>query len=89
MGDFDFPPDLVELQREFFAADARCYEIADALPSPMAIVGGADVDFTELNAARAERLAIMDRLLAHPWFDSLEPSKRNAARNALRAAARR
>ncbi len=88
MADFDIPADLLDLQRAFYAADAECERIGNALPSSTEIYRGADVDWTLLDQARAKRMEILDRLHAHPWFDSLEDSRRSAARIALRAAAR-
>lgn len=88
MADFDFPADLLELQRAFNEADAECERISDALPSATAILDGADVDYTELDLARAKRLDLAVRLQQHPWWQSLEPGERVNAKFALRKAAK-
>lgn len=87
MSDFDFPADLLELQRAYNAADARCVEIGNALPGARAIIEGADVDFTELGQARAERLDLAVQLQQHPWWETLDKSNRVNGRLALRKAA--
>lgn len=40
MVSYNFPADLVEIQRQYFAADARVHELADAEPSGMDILDG-------------------------------------------------
>lgn len=70
--EFDFPEDVVALRRAFDAADAKVQAALDE--------GGVD-----LTAARAERLDIVTRLYAHPWFGTVDQLK---AREALKVAAR-
>ncbi len=40
MTDFDFPADLLDLQRAWYAADARCVEAGAALPSGRDVAAG-------------------------------------------------
>jgi len=87
VADFSIPADLLDLQRAFCLADARCEEISAALPPSMAIYEGVEVDWSELNRARAERIQILDQIAAHPWLAS-QGDQMGTARNALRAAAR-
>ncbi|GAA3467385.1 hypothetical protein [Nonomuraea roseola] len=37
MADFDLPADLVQLKREWFAADEQCQKLSEALPSNVAV----------------------------------------------------
>lgn len=90
MADFDFPTDLLELQRAWYAADARCEEVAASHPSARDVVAGVaevtEEQQAELAQARAERLELAERLQRHPWW--LEAGDVFAAKQALRAAAR-
>lgn len=80
---YDFPPELIKLQRDFLAADERCNKIADALPTATEIIAGAEVDWTELHHARAERLDLAIRLQQHPWWDNVDRGERGKAKLAL------
>lgn len=84
---YDFPPDLLDLQRAFLTLDARCQEISAGLPTASDIIAGTPVDFGELDKARAERLNIVEALSAHPWWETLDKGDRGNAKTALRAAA--
>lgn len=89
MADYDFPEDLLQLQRDFDAADAECERVAAALPRALDIVVGA-AEITpeqraELEAARAQRLRIAERLQTHEWWSTVDRAK---AKEALRDAAR-
>jgi|GEM_PF-2849627 len=86
----EIPADLLDLQRAFYEADARVQEVADAMPSPVAVLAGeaevSEGQREELAAARAERLRIVDELYRHPWFTTVDDPHK--ARMALQKAAR-
>lgn len=90
MADFDFPADLLNLQRAWYTADARCVEAGAALPSGRDVAAGVAEPTVEQQAelaeARAERLRITEALQGHPWWASVDDKR--AAKAALRAAAR-
>lgn len=90
MADFDFPADLLDLQRAWYAADTRCEEISASHPSGRDVAAGvaevAEEQRAELAQARAERLDLTEKLQRHPWW--LEAGDVFAAKQALRAAAR-
>lgn len=92
MADFDLPDDLLAAQRAYDEADARVQQIADALPSSVAVVALeaeiSDEQRRELAEARAERLRWVEVLAGHPWWATLEPERRAAARTYLRRTAR-
>ncbi|WP_055477563.1 hypothetical protein [Sphaerimonospora mesophila] len=91
MADYDFPSDLIEAQRAFLAADARCEELAQQGPPATAIVEGTAAMpenlRQELEAARAERLRLISVLYGHPFWGEIPQSDWFAARMALREAA--
>lgn len=77
MSDFDFPPDLLDLQRKFFAAEAA-WEQAGA---------SGDAEATEAAYQRTQDVVVA--LHRHPWMrEQAEAGKRYEARMALREAAR-
>lgn len=90
MADYDFPPDLLDLQRAWYAADARCEEISAALPRAADVVSRhaapAAEQEAELAEARAERLRLTQALQDHTWWATVDD--RLAAKAALRLAAR-
>ncbi|MER7126729.1 hypothetical protein [Micrococcus luteus] len=90
MSDYEFPPDLIEAQRAYYAADARVQEVTDALPSSVAIVAGeaeiSDGQRAELAQARAARLDALETLNKHPWWG--EQRDRHGAWMALQKAAK-
>lgn len=90
MADFDFPGDLIDLQRAWYAADARCVEVGAAQPSATDVAAGVAELTAEqqaaLEEARAERLRITEALQGHNWWGTVED--RFAAKAALRDAAR-
>lgn len=92
MADFDIPADLLELQRAWYAADARCQEISAALPRSADVAAGVAEPTPgqrdELAAARAERLRLTETLLEHGWWATVEKKHRLPAKAALREAAR-
>lgn len=75
MPDFDFPPDLVQLQRDFLAAEER-WRVAAA---------GGDDEAITVAYQEAQRLAM--ELHRNPWMSEVE--NRYEARMALREAAGR
>ncbi|MER6817451.1 hypothetical protein ABT299_50065 [Spirillospora sp. NPDC000708] len=83
------PEDLVEVQRAWYAADAECARIGEALPSGSKVVAGVEAapkQVAELKAARARRLQFTEDLLHHEWWGKVtDPIK---AKKALRAAAK-
>lgn len=91
MTDYDFPADLLDLQRAWYVADARCEEIAASHPPAVDVVAGTatvtDAQYAELKQARAARWALTVDLQGHDWWGTVED--RLAAKAALRAAARR
>lgn len=89
MATFDFPADLLDLQRRFDVLDARCGEVAAALPSAADVVAGVaeptGAQREELARVRAERLDVAERLQTHPWWETVN---RLEAKAALRVTAR-
>ncbi|MBO3751515.1 hypothetical protein J5X84_36045 [Streptosporangiaceae bacterium NEAU-GS5] len=90
MADLEFPPELIEAQRAYWAAERRVADIVARLPSGSAIALGqaavSEEDRRELAAARAERGRLIDQLYGHPfWQGHAAPEH---AREALRRAAR-
>lgn len=88
--ELELPDDLLLAQRDYYAADVEVQEITNRLPSSLDIVTGeaeiADEQRTELAAARAKRLDLVDAINRHPWWETVED--RNAARIELQKAAR-
>lgn len=87
---YEFPTDLIDLQRRFDAANRRCEELAATHPKAVDIVAGT-AQLTEEQAAVyaaawAERAKLVLGLHRHPWW--LEVGDRREAKEALRAAAR-
>lgn len=89
MSTYDFPSDLIEIQRDYQGVDARVHEIADALPSSVDIIQGrAEQDpalDAALTAARAERLNLLEALIGHSWWRRVDDVP--AAKLELRKAA--
>lgn len=40
MAEYEFPDDLLEAQRDFYAANRRVMELAEALPTTAAVLAG-------------------------------------------------
>jgi len=55
MADYEFPPDLLDQQRAYDAADARVQEVTDALPSAQDALEGAMTDEQKGSAGRGAR----------------------------------
>ncbi|WP_157253236.1 hypothetical protein [Nonomuraea typhae] len=90
MADLDIPADVLELKRQYYAADARCYEIAAGLPSSVDVVNlEAEPDperQADLVEARSDRLRLVEEINRHPWLAGGE--NRHARWMALSKAAR-
>jgi hypothetical protein len=89
VADYDFPPDLLQLQRDWYAADARCVEIGASHPAAVDVVAGtaqvSEAQHQELKRARAERWALTEELQGHAWWGTVDDKL--AAKAALRKAA--
>ncbi|MEV7006248.1 hypothetical protein [Streptosporangium sp. NPDC051022] len=87
MADYEFPPDLLEAQRAYWATDTRVQEVIDALPSSQEILNGAmtDEQRAELAEVREARLRALETLNRHPWWRDVDD--RYTAQKALRQAA--
>jgi hypothetical protein len=90
VADYDFPADLLEAQRAFWAADTRVEEIGALFPPPTAIADGTAAAPEELrqalHEARADRGRHLDVLYGHSWWGGVDDQ--NKAREALKATAR-
>lgn len=91
MADYNVPADLLDAQRAFYTADELAQEIADAMPSSVAIAAGEatipDEQRQALEEARAERGRLIDVLYGpHHWWGTV--GDKYAARMALQQAAK-
>ena len=90
MANFDFPADLLDLQRSWYAADARCVEIGAAQPPAVDVVAGitevSEAEYQALKQARGERWELTEQLQGHAWWATVDDKL--AAKAALRATAR-
>ena len=70
VADDEFPPDLLEAQRAYYAADARVQEVTAALPSSQEILEGAMTDEQRqlLAEVREQRLVALEVLNNNPWW---------------------
>ncbi|WP_204074728.1 hypothetical protein [Planotetraspora phitsanulokensis] len=87
---YAFPADLLQAQRDFFAAEARVKELCDALPSSID-VANMEAEITDeqreaLQAARAEQLDLVMKLHRHEWWSTVD--NRHLAGLELRKAAK-
>ena len=89
VADYTFPDDLIQLQRDFDAADRECVERSAAMPSGIEIAAGNIGDIAEqqaaLKAARARRLELAEALQRHEFWTTVD--NRFKAKDALRKAA--
>jgi hypothetical protein len=90
VADYEFPADLLDLQRRFLEADARCGELSSRLPSATELVASGTSasdypDYPGLQEARAKRLKLALELARHEWL--AEHPDRVEAKKALRKAA--
>ncbi|MFB9681195.1 hypothetical protein [Streptosporangium vulgare] len=91
MADYDFPPDLLDLQRAYWKTDEEVQRVTAALPSSQEVLEGAmtDEQREELTAARSARLDALEALNRHPWWEQPEQRRdRHAAWMALQKAAK-
>lgn len=92
MADFDIPADLIELQRAWYGADARCEEAGAALPPARDVATGVAEPTAQQQAklaeTRAERLRITEALQEHGWWATVDTKHKLEAKAALRVAAR-
>ncbi|MBA9005849.1 hypothetical protein [Thermomonospora cellulosilytica] len=101
---YEFPPDLLRLQKQFCALDRRCEELAAELPTGTAIAAG-EATLTgpradEYAKARADRMKTLTEMRNHWWWegkssedapadpDAPQVRDRAAAKLALQEAAR-
>lgn len=89
--DNEFPPELLEAQRAYYAADAVVQELVAALPSSVDVLAGeAEVPGEEQRAAvkkaRSERLRLVDILYGHEYWETVDDQ--HARRLELQKAAR-
>jgi hypothetical protein len=92
MADYELPEDLIEAQRAFYAAEARCAELVAAQPSPVSVAAleaeVGDEQRQALAAAREERLQIVERLHRHPFWSTVDAGDKMKVQAKLREAAR-
>jgi hypothetical protein len=73
---YEFPEDLLQAQRDFYAAEARVHELVDAMPSSVDVANleaeVSDEQREALEAARATRMDIVMTLHRHPWWETVE-----------------
>ncbi|WP_175541580.1 hypothetical protein [Streptomyces aidingensis] len=94
--DFSFPGDLLAAQRRLSAAEAEHVALCRALPSRArtaaarrrAAAGGVPAEGIRDQAEqerriRARVLELAERVHGHPYWDTLPPAERAAARGAL------
>lgn len=90
MAEQEFPAELIEAQRAYWAAERRAEEIAARMPSGMDVISGAAIvseeDRRELEEVRAERGRLLDTLYGHPFFEGVD--RPEDLREQLRRAAR-
>ncbi|MFI6907205.1 hypothetical protein ACIBKY_38505 [Nonomuraea sp. NPDC050394] len=76
MTDLHIPEDLLALKRDFLTADTRCHEIADSLPSAVAVLAlkaNAEPERqADLVEARSDRPRIVGEISRHPWWAGCE-----------------
>jgi hypothetical protein len=86
---FDLPPDLVQLRRDFLAAEERLRAIGQAQPAPTAVAAGeaevSDEQRVEWAAAFDETRRLAEEIHRHPWW--LQVDQRHDAWMALQKAA--
>lgn len=92
MADYDIPPDLIDAQKAFYAAEQRCQTLVDAEPAATAIVALeaeiSDEQRQALAEAREERLQAVERIHRHPFWGTVEAGDRVKVQAQLRQAAR-
>ncbi|MFI7113931.1 hypothetical protein ACIBK9_46975 [Nonomuraea sp. NPDC050227] len=92
MADYELPQDLIDAQKAFYAAEARCAELVAAEPSPVAIAALeaelSDEQRQALAAAREERLQAVEVLHRHPFWKDLPAGDKMKVQAKLREAAK-
>lgn len=86
---YDLPPDLIELRRDFLAAEETLRQLGAAQPAPTAIAAGeaelSDEQREEWDAAQAEAQRLAGEIHRHDWWDGVD--NRHDAWMALQQAA--
>lgn len=76
MADYDPPADLLKLKRDYFAADARCQELTDALPSNVDVLEGRaerdEATMADLTSARSDRMELVEQIHRHGWWKEVD-----------------
>jgi hypothetical protein len=89
MSDYDLPPDLLQMRRDFLTAERRLSELGKAMPSPTAVAAGEaevpDEQRQEWWTVQAECRRLAVGIQTHPWWASVD--NRQKAERALRDAA--
>jgi predicted phage gp36 major capsid-like protein len=90
MADYDLPPDLLQMRRDFLAAERRLSELGRAMPSEAAVRAQEAEPPTEEQrrawaAAQDECRRLAVQIQTHPWWATVD--SRQAAERALRDAA--
>jgi hypothetical protein len=84
---YDIPDKLVDLERAFLAAEARCAELAAAAPKAVDIAAGAEwPDRDRWDEAFAELQQAAAAVQGDEWWSTVD--NRHEARAALLAAAK-
>jgi hypothetical protein len=87
---YEFPSDLIEIQRDYEQADAHVEKLVAALPSALDIMTGkpktTDKQNDEVQKAREVRLQAQEKRDQHPWLQDVDDQY--AARMQLWKAAR-
>jgi hypothetical protein len=89
MSDYDLPEDLLQMRRDFLAAERRLSELGEAMPAPTAIAAGEaevpDEQREEWWTVQAECRRLAVGIQTHSWWASVD--NRQKAERALRDAA--
>ncbi|MER6581825.1 hypothetical protein [Nonomuraea sp. NPDC001023] len=92
MADYELPQDLIDAQKAFYEAEARCAELVAAEPSPVSVAALeaelSDEQRQTLATAREERLQIVERIHRHPFWKDVEAGDRTKVQARLREAAK-
>ena len=90
MADYDLPPDLVQLRRDFLAAEEELRKIGAAQPAPTAVAAGeaelTDEQRAEWQAAFQEVRRLVAEINQNPWWETVD--NRHHAWMALNKAAK-
>jgi hypothetical protein len=89
MSDYDLPPDLLQMRRDFLATEKLLSELGKAMPAPTAVAAGEaevpDEQRQEWWAVQAECRRLAMGIQTHSWWASVD--NRQKAERALRDAA--